>query len=877
MYLSALPKLPILDCLPELLNALEQRNELVLEAPPGAGKTTCVPLALLDASWLGDGIILVLEPRRIAARSAADRMANLLGEKVGGTVGYRIRLDSCVGPQTKIEVVTEGVLIRRLQSDPSLEGVAAVVFDEFHERSLDADLGLALCLQGRDIFREASDPLKLVVMSATLDGAAVAELMSDELQGEAPIVRSVGLSYPVELIYSRKPSKTSIPLYELSALVVAAINTALSTYSGGILVFLPGRAEIQAVLKQLQNSAALDSGVELSSLYGDLSVDAQRRVLSPAKTGVRKLALATAIAETSLTVDGVEVIIDSGLSRLSHFDPASAMSRLHTVRLSKAASSQRAGRAGRLAPGVCYRLWSESQQGSLQDFTPPEILQADLTPLALQLISWGVGSPDELRWLNTPRPAHYTQSLELLQQLGVVSGGEGQYQLTSHGKRVAALPLHPRLSHMLVRACELGLKKLGCDIAAILSERDPLFSRRGSADDVGCDIEHRLMWLRDANDSKGAGQRNRFQRQSKQYAHMCSGIDVVENVVEGVVDAANDDALQWAGLLLAFAYPDRIAQRRLPKGATNLPEHSLNYHLSNGRSVVLTQGDALGSVTYLACSEVGGRQGDSRDRVFMAASLDEDSLQKYLPDLLSTRDQVRWDDQQERFVAQRQQCLGALVVKQEALKTIDPERKGAVLCALIRERGLQVLPWTPELKQWCARIELIRPLQGDAGWPNVSEQALLDDLELWLAPYLNEVRHIDDFNRVDLKAALQAQLPWPLPNQLDELVPERFRVPSGSRIAIDYSVQPPVLAVRLQEMFGCVETPSVAGKQVRLLVHLLSPAKRPLQVTQDLAGFWSGSYEQVKKDMKGRYPKHFWPDNPLECAPTARVKHPKKR
>lgn len=870
MFLSALPKLPILDCLPELLSALEQRNELVLEAPPGAGKTTCVPLALLDASWLGDGIILVLEPRRIAARSAADRMANLLGEKVGGTVGYRIRLDSCVGPQTKIEVITEGVLIRRLQSDPSLEGVAAVVFDEFHERSLDADLGLALCLQGRDIFREASDPLKLVVMSATLDGAAVAELISDDAQGAAPIVRSVGRAYPVELIYSCKLSKTSMPFYELCASVVAAINTALTNNSGGILVFLPGRAEIQAVLKQLQNSAAINSGVELSSLYGDLSVDAQRRVIAPAKAGVRKLVLATAIAETSLTVDGVEVIIDSGLSRLSHFDPASAMSRLHTVRLSKAASAQRAGRAGRLAPGVCYRLWSESQQGSLQDFTPPEILQADLTPLALQLICWGVGSPDELRWLNTPSPAHYTQSLELLRQLGVVSGSEGQYQLTSHGKRVAALPLHPRLSHMLVRACELGLKKLGCDIAAILSERDPLSSRRGSVDDIGCDIEHRLMWLRDAKNSHGVGQRKRLQRQSKQYTQMCSGIDVVESV--------NDcAALHWAGLLLAFAYPDRIAQKRLPKGAANLPEHSLNYRLSNGRSVVLAQGDALGSVNYLACSEVGGRQGDSRDRVYMAASLDVNILQQYLPDLLSTRDQVRWDDEQERFVAQRQQCLGALVVKQEALKTIDPERKGAVLCALIRERGLQMLPWTPELKQWCARIELIRPLQSDADWPNVSEQALRDVLELWLAPYLNEVRHIDDFNRVDLKAALQAQLPWPLPNQLDELVPERFKVPSGSRIAIDYTVQPPVLAVRLQEMFGCVETPSVAGKQVKLLVHLLSPAKRPLQVTQDLAGFWSGSYEQVKKDMKGRYPKHFWPDNPLECAPTARVKHPKKR
>lgn len=869
MSLSALPKLPILDCLPELLSALELRHEVVLEAPPGAGKTTCVPLALLDTSWLGDGVILMLEPRRIAARSAAERMASLLGESVGETVGYRIRLDSRIGPKTKIEVITEGVLVRRLQADPSLEGVAAVVFDEFHERSLDADLSLALCLQGREVFRDDSEPLKLVVMSATLDGAAIADLIADDALGPAPVVRSVGRTFPIELIYSSKPSKANAPLYEFCPLVVAAIKTALSNNSGGVLVFLPGRAEIQAVAKQLQDSAICDKGVELSMLYGDLSVDAQRRVIAPVKGGLRKLVLATAIAETSLTVEGVEVIIDSGLSRLSYFDPVSAMSRLHTVRLSKAASTQRAGRAGRLAPGVCYRLWSESQQAGLQDFTPAEILQADLTPLALQLVCWGVGQPDELRWLDAPSDAHYAQSLELLSQLDVVEGSGEQCRLTEHGAKVAKLPLHPRLSHMLVRACELGLKQLGCDIAAILSERDPLASRRGVLDDTGSDIEHRLMWLR-AGDSQGGGQRKRLQRQSRQYAQVCSGIGVIQAV-------SDSDSAGWAGLLLAFAYPDRIAQKRLPKNAAQLPQHSLNFRLSNGRSVVLGQGDALGKSSYLACSEVGGRQGDSRDRVFMAAELDVAVIRQYLPNLLSSRDRVHWDDVNERFIAQRQQCLGALVLEQQALNNITAEQKSAVLCDLVRERGLGMLPWTPQLKQWCARVELVRPLQSDIDWPDMSDSGLLDRLNTWLMPYISDVRHINDFARVDLKGALQAQLLWPLPNQLDELVPERFTVPSGSNIAIDYSVRPPVLAVRLQEMFGCLETPSVVGSQVKLLVHLLSPAKRPLQVTQDLAGFWQGSYEQVKKDMKGRYPKHFWPDNPLECAPTARVKHPKKR
>lgn len=860
--------LPINEALPELLQSLIERDEAVLEAPPGAGKTTCVPLALLDAPWLGSGIIMLLEPRRLAARAAAERMAQLLGEKVGETVGYRIRLDSCIGKDTRIQVVTEGILTRQLQADPSLEGVAVVIFDEYHERSLDADLGLALCQQGRELFRDADNPLKLVVMSATLDGVGVSQLLNN-----APVVKSLGRCYPVDIHYTAA-AKVSAPAFEQCARVVEAIDRALAETTGSILVFLPGQGEIRRVASALQDRKDLPENAVVMPLYGDLTMEAQRRVLAPATNGIRKVVLATSIAETSLTVAGVTVIVDAGLSRLPQFDPASAMTRLHTTRLSRAASEQRAGRAGRTEPGRCYRLWSEAQQQALAAYTPAEILQADLAPLALQLLQWGVSDPLELSWLDPPPAASYGQAIDLLIQLKAVavSDGSNTLQLTAHGAQMVELPLHPRLAHMLVRACHLGLMALGCDLAALLSERDPLSS--GNRDGQGCDIELRLLWLRESREGSRTV-RQRIGAQSRQYAQMCRRFKVASNPV---VDPADS---RWIGLLLAFAYPDRIGQKKCASQAavsSATQGVSQNFRLSNGRSVELSKGDALTRASYIACAEVGGRSDSSRDRVFLAAALDEALLLEYFADSLTFDSKVDWDGARQRFVAEQHTRLGSLIVASKTLTDIDPELKVQVLCDLIRARGLRLLPWSDALQQWLARVRLVRAHAGQgADWPDVSEVALLENLEGWLGPYLNDIRHIDDFAKLDLKQICTSLLPWALSQQLDALAPERWQVPSGSNISIDYRESPPVLAVRLQEMFGCLETPSVASGKVKLLLHLLSPAKRPLQVTQDIAGFWSGSYEQVKKEMKGRYPKHFWPDNPLECEPTSRVKHPKPR
>ncbi|WP_407312542.1 ATP-dependent helicase HrpB [Pseudomonas sp. nanlin1] len=836
--------LPIDAALPALLKALQDRHEVVLQAPPGAGKTTRVPLALLDEPWLNGQTIITLEPRRLAARAAAERMAAELGEQVGATVGYRIRLESKVSAATRIEVVTEGILARRLQGDPSLEGVGLVIFDEFHLRNLDADLALALTLNGRELFRDDA-PLKVLLMSATLEGERLSRLLDD-----APIVTSEGRMYPVNTVWSR-PAQ---PGEYIEPRVVAACMDALEQQSGSMLVFLPGQAEIRRVHQGLQESLG-DSPrwrhVLLCPLHGELDLQQQRAAIDPPAAGVRKVVLATNIAETSITIDGVRVVIDAGLERVPRFDPRSGMTRLDTQRISKASATQRAGRAGRIEPGVCYRLWSEAQHEQLAAFSAPEIQQADLTGLALQLGRWGV-QPHELAWLDAPPAAAYAQACDLLRRLGAV---QAQGPLTPHGQAMAELPAHPRIAHLLLRGHDLGLAQLACDLAALLGERD---IQRGA----GADLHSRLAILagqqRAQRGEQGGAQRAK--QLAKQYRSLLRG---------GASQAVPDpDHSKWVGGLLALAYPDRIAQQRRSGGG--------EYRLSNGRAAQFGEPDALMKHPWLVVADLGSRQGQREERIYLAAELDPGLFDTVLAEQVSEVDELEWDEREGVLRAERQTRVGELVIASAPLAQLDEQLRSQALVNYVRRKGLELLAWNPELRQWQARVALLRHLdtasQGQTQWPDLSDSALLATLEDWLMPYLGKVTRLSHFAQLDLPSILRNRLPWPLPQQLDALAPATLQVPSGSNIRIDYSEQPPILAVRLQELFGLSDTPRIANGRQVLKLHLLSPARRPVQVTQDLANFWRTTYSEVKKDLKGRYPKHYWPEDPLVAEATARAK-----
>ncbi|MCQ4317010.1 ATP-dependent helicase HrpB [Stutzerimonas zhaodongensis] len=831
--------LPIDEALPALRQSLLNRDEAVLEAPPGAGKTTRVPLALLNEPWLAGHSILMLEPRRLAARAAAERLASELGEKVGETVGYRIRLESKVGPNTRIEVVTEGILARRLQDDPALEGVGLVIFDEFHERSLDADLALALTLNARQLLRD--EPLKLLLMSATLEGARLSSLLDD-----APVVRSEGRMYPVAQRWGR-PFQAG---ERIEPRVVQTVLQALDEEPGSVLVFLPGQAEIRRVNDALAEQLADRPEVLLCPLHGELELTAQRAAIELAPAGRRKVVLATNIAETSLTIEGVRVVVDAGLARVPRFDPGSGMTRLETRRISRASATQRAGRAGRLEAGACYRLWSEDQHAQLAAYGDAEILQADLAGVALQLARWGVG-PDELAWLDKPPAAAYAQAQDLLQRLGALGRtARGDWQLTAHGQAMAELPAHPRIAHLLLRGHALGLAPLAADLAALLVERD---IQRG-----GADISTRLGLL-DGSAGRHAGAQ-RVRQLARQFRGLLRGPSG-----PAPVDASDH---RWHGALLAFAYPDRIARQRRDGGG--------EYRLANGRAAVFGEPDALMKEAWLVIAELGSRQGQREERIYRAAALDPALFEKELAEMVSLRDELEWDEREGVLRAERQRRVGELILSREPLPGLDDEARGRALLALVRRKGLELLPWTPELRQWQARISLLRALDlasdGASDWPDVSDEALLKRLEDWLLPYLGKVTRLSHFAGLDLQSMLATLLPWPLPQRLDEQAPVAIAVPSGSRVRLDYSESPPVLAVRLQELFGLAETPRIAGGRQVVKLHLLSPARRPVQVTQDLASFWANTYIDVKKDLKGRYPKHYWPDDPLVAEPTARVK-----
>ncbi|HET6679940.1 MAG TPA: ATP-dependent helicase HrpB [Gemmatimonadaceae bacterium] len=818
-----------------LLNVLRMSSRAALQAPPGAGKTTRVPPALLHEPWLGHQRILMLEPRRIAARAAARFMAHQRGEAVGETIGYRTRLDSRVGPATRIEVLTEGILTRMLQDDPTLPGTGMVIFDEFHERSLNADLGLALALQSQSLVRE---DLRLLVMSATLDGAAVARLLHD-----APVITSAGRSYPVTVVY--RPTRTG---QRTEAAAVAAVHHALREHEGDALVFLPGTAELRRVAQSL--GGEVNDDVDVRPLSGSLDAAAQDAAIAPSPAGRRKVVLATSIAESSLTIDGVRVVIDSGLSRAPRFSPRTGLTRLETTSASRASTDQRCGRAGRLGPGVCYRLWPEHEQLHRVAQSPPEITAADLVPLALELAVAGVRDPADLRWLDPPRPASFAQARELLRELGAL---DASGLVTADGKRMATLGVHPRLARMLLRAAGAGASavSMACDLAALLGDRDPLRTPPGTIADV--DVQLRIDALHDphAGERHGAtvdrGLLHAMRAQSAQLARRLRA--VARSTTER--GAPRADASLDAGLLLAFAYPDRIAQRR--------PGPAARFLLRNGSGAVLTDGQSLAMAEFIVVAELDGRVPESR--IFLAAALDETDLVRHFADQVDHEAILAFDDVSRSVRAAQRERLGAIVLRESVLARPDPDEVQRLLLDVVRREGVQTLSWSDAATRLRQRLRFAHTL--DATFPDVSDEALGDSIDAWLARRSANAGSFDDLARVDLGQALLDLVPYERRHELDALAPTHIVLTSGSRHPIDYSnPAAPALAVRLQAMFGVAETPRIGRGAVPLTLHLLSPANRPVQVTRDLAGFWKGSYADVRKEMKGRYPKHDWPTEP---------------
>ncbi|WP_028585363.1 ATP-dependent helicase HrpB [Desulfogranum mediterraneum] len=835
-----LPQLPIQESIPQLKAALAQ-GSAVLAAPPGSGKTTLVPLCLLEESWLGEKKILILEPRRLATRAAAARMASLLGEEIGQRVGYQIRFERRISAATRIEVITEGILTRRIQQDPELSGVGLIIFDEFHERSLHADLALALCLD----LGQLRDDLRLLVMSATLDTAPTARLL-----GGVPVISAEGRSHPVRVDYLQ-----ASPRGRINEVTARGIRRMVEEQQGDILAFLPGSGEIRATLEQLRQDPACDDLI-LAPLFGDLSQKEQDRAILPDPEGRRRVILATSIAETSLTIEGVTTVVDSGWSRRPRFEPATGLTRLVTVRGSRAVARQRAGRAGRLGPGSCLRLWSREEQHSLPPFHPAEIISADLAGLALELALWGISDPGELSWLDPPRSGAYQKARELLHSLGAVND---QGRITAMGKKLAALPLHPRLGYMLLKARAIRQLPLACDLAGLLSERDIL---RAESRHAGADLQQRLRLLRRFR-SEGAqavsrrggdpGACRRVDRSSRQW----------QQLIRGEQEAEDQDAI---GRLLVYAFPDRVCGRR--------PKQRERYLLASGRGAALLPGDPLAGSDYLVAPHLdGGRRGHHGEgRIFLAAPLERAELIANHPELLSSSRQVCWDAAAERVVASQTLKLGALVLEQCPATEVSADEICHAMLEGIRLRDLTCLPWSKELRQFQARVELLRRQLPEQGWPDLSDQALLADLA-WLSPYLGGISRLQQLRQLPLQTIFNTILGWERQQRLERLAPLSITVPSGSRIRIDYlQGDSPVLAVRLQEMFGQLSSPTICGGRLPLLIHLLSPARRPIQITSDLAGFWTGSYQEVKKELKGRYPKHYWPDEPLKAPPTRGVK-----
>jgi ATP-dependent helicase HrpB len=802
--------LPIDDALPALTAALRASNVAVLVAPPGAGKTTRVPLVLNGEPW-ATGKILVLEPRRIAARAAADRMAKTLGERTGDTVGLRVRFGSQVSAKTRIEVITEGVFTRLILDDPELKGVAAVLFDEFHERSLDADLGLALA---RDAQQGLREDLKILVMSATIDGARVAALL-----GGAPVVESQGRAFPVETRYLGRDPRSRI-----EDQMTDAVARALRAEPGSVLAFLPGAAEIRRTETLLKER--VDAATDVVALFGALDAETQDRAISPAPASRRKVVLATSIAETSLTIEGVRIVIDSGLARVPRYEPDVGLTRLETVRVSRAAADQRRGRAGRTEPGVCYRLWDEPQTASLEAYARPEILSSDLSSFMLDLAAWGTAA-DALSFLDSPPKGALAEARALLTDLGALAEG----RITAEGHALRRLPLPPRLARMVVDAAREGAGALAADIAAVLTERGL------GGDDA--DVTHRVENFR-RDRSRRAGDARAMARR---WAELAGG---------GQGDMS-------IGAILSLAYPDRIAKNR----------GNGSFTLANGRGGNVDQASPLACEPFIAVAELTGSAASGR--IVLAAPIALDEIELRSADRIENRDDVTFDEKSLSLRARRSRRLGAIALSEQTRKVEPSEETARLLAQGVARAGIGTLPWTKALTQWRDRVMFLRRAEGDE-WPDLSDAALSANTD-WMLPVFAAKTAVSQLSPDDLQSALTELLPWPLRRRLDAEAPTHFEAPTGTNAAIDYEADAgPTISIRLQELFGLATHPSIAGGRIPLVIELLSPGHRPVQVTRDLPGFWRGSYAAVRSEMRGRYPRHPWPDDPLAAAPTRRAK-----
>jgi len=816
---------PVQEIVPQLKQQLAQHPIVILQAPPGAGKSTILPLMLLDEPWLKGQKMIMLEPRKLAARSVAHRMASLLEEEAGDTIGYRVRFESAVSTRTRCEVVTEGILTRMIQSDNTLEDIGLVIFDEFHERNLHSDLALALCHQVQQLVR---DDLRILIMSATLEGEKISLLFNN-----APIISSSGRQYPVTLHYM--PVDKGAYIAPSTARI---IRKALLEQQGDILTFLPGTADIHRVVELLDTE---NSGASIHPLYGDLPFKKQQEAILPHPQGMRKVVLATSIAETSLTIEGITTVVDSGYARVPKFDPRSGLTRLETIRVTCDAADQRAGRAGRLGPGVCYRLWSEATHHTLQPTRQPEILEADLAPLMLELANWGIKNVDELTWITSPPAGAVNQASELLYQLGAIE----ENTITVRGKEMLKLPTHPRIAHMLLEGNELT--GLATDVAAILEERDPLDKTLGA--DLSLRVELLRKWRSGERVSADRNVLDRIERLASSWRKIFK--IKVDNGMP--VDST-------VGKLLAEAYPERIARQQ--------EKHSPRYKLANGRVVRLPDHDPLLREPWLAVAQLDSGSGEGK--IFMAAPLLEDDLLHRAVE----KEVVIWNRDKGMISAVTEKRVGNVVLATKALAKIPDDLRIKILCDALREEGLQLLNWSETQDAWQARVMSLRLWRKEEDWPDVSEENLLYTASTWLAPYLTAVTKRQDFNRLDVDSILAGILPWNLSNKLNQLAPSRLSVPSGSMIRLNYSITggPAVMEVRLQEVFGLLETPTVNEGRNKVLLHLLSPGYKPVQVTQDLKSFWQTAYHEVRKEMRMRYPRHHWPEDPWTAEAVRGVK-----
>jgi len=815
--------LPIYEVLPEAKQLLEANNTLILQAPPGAGKSTVLPISLLDETWLKGKKIILLEPRRLATRSVAQRMAELLGEKVGETVGYRVRFDQKISKKTRIEVVTEGILTRKIQQDNALEGVGLIIFDEFHERSLNADLALALSREVQQVLRE---DLKLLIMSATLDFGNLSTLLDN-----APILESKGRQYPIEYIHVEQPRNT--PLVNQ---VVTVVRKALKEQKGDVLVFLPGIGEINKCLEHLSKSSEHTT----IPLYGSLSLDKQREAILPLKNGQRKVVLATSIAETSLTIEGVKTVIDCGYSRIPRFDPRSGLTKLDTIRISQDSADQRAGRAGRTAPGVCYRIWAKGIL--LEAHRTPEILEADLCSIVLELANWGVQDINSLVWLTNPPTGAVAQATELLEQLKAIDNKK----ITLKGKEILSLPTHPRIAHLLLEAKEIGLLSLAIDTASLLEERDPL--PQGAGTDINLRIEA-LRRFRNNNSNNSV--LYRIEKLAQSWYHRFR------------ISAEKSPVIPTdTGQLLALAYPERIAKRK----------NGTQYQLANNRTANLLGQDELANEEWLAIGSMNIGQKDGR--IFLASPIDETDLPTTIHSVL------KWNNSKGELIAQKEERVGTILLKATKSNNVNDEEAIKTICKAIASEGNKLLPFSKEVNTWQSRIMSLAKWNKEENWPNVSTEHLLQTTETWLSPYLSNIRKAKELQKLNLLTILQNSLPYELAKKTDRLAPSKIDVPSGSSIKLEYfeNGNNPVLAVRLQEVFGLLETPTINNGLNTVLIHLLSPGFKPVQVTSDLHSFWENTYLQVKKELKSRYPKHSWPEDPwtAKAVTGAKRRRPRK-